>query len=452
MSANTVAQNTWPLKRQTIWAMTLGRWRSDPDSWTCSQFTGYCDLQRLCDVQWSIFEYPHFWRLVRSFLRQVTGKISRASRDALFKFVCDTSFEIPTPPGPLSSWPTTCHSARAITKRRASSSHLIQSCRVVLCLHPVLQRCHIRRRAVSENMDWCSYDLCVLQREALDEVQTYNGSDVSRHDHHDTLCSFRASSKEIALHWKTKWCKKRRYCATSKVSRQCRYSSQETRSIATFCITSTTSVTFDSPGLSGPLRASTRCIRSRRTCLFGLSASLPTTKQSTPSRHESTLPFSKWNPTHCVTTERRTTPCLRSKYEDDYEQTAQYNVSERKRVSSYESPCATPRRWQTDRSSKSHFQHYWHDQYWLLRRQTSVMTDRAQTIVRLWPWTGLVDTQTICRSAYPADRSVTRNCISTRRLDDYQDDLWNPFLSVQKSSWLSSPILTAWLVRITFLS
>ena len=32
--------------------------------------------------------------------------------------------------------------ALATTKRRASSSHLIQSCRVVCVLQPVLQHCH----------------------------------------------------------------------------------------------------------------------------------------------------------------------------------------------------------------------------------------------------------------------------------------------------------------------
>ena len=69
------------------------------------------------------------------------------------------------------------------------------------------------------------------------------------------------------------------------------------------------------------------------TAKFGFSTSLPTIKHSAPSRHEPTLPFSEWNPAHCATTRRRTTPSrdteiwLKSKHEGGGEHTAQYNVA-----------------------------------------------------------------------------------------------------------------------------
>ena len=54
-------------------------------------------------------------------------------------------------------------------------------------------------------------------------------------------------------------------------------------------------------------------------------------KHSTPSRHEPTLLLSEWNPTHCATAERRTTPSQDTEIRSDLstragnEQSAQYN-------------------------------------------------------------------------------------------------------------------------------
>ena len=57
-------------------------------------------------------------------------------------------------------------------------------------------------------------------------------------------------------------------------------------------------------------RGSRQSTSNRRTSLFGLLTSLPTTTYSTPSRHEPTLPSSEWNLIHCATTPSRDTETL----------------------------------------------------------------------------------------------------------------------------------------------
>ena len=54
-------------------------------------------------------------------------------------------------------------------------------------------------------------------------------------------------------------------------------------------------------------------------------------------------------------------------------------------------------------------------------------------------------TQADCRSAYPAGRSLTLNCSSTRRLDGRQNDCVGSFLFVRKCYGCAlSPTSTAW--------
>ena len=117
-------------------------------------------------------------------------------------------------------------------------------------------------------------------------------------------------------------------------------------------------------------------------------------------------------------------------------QTARSNVTKRKHAPSNESPCSTPRRWHTDRPSKSLFQHCSHDRHGLPRRQVSVLADRVQTkpakfrttpyiprFVRLWPRSNLVGTQTNGCCAFSVERHFTHNCSSTRRSDGRQNDI-----------------------------
>ena len=87
-----------------------------------------------------------------------------------------------------------------------------------------------------------------------------------------------------------------------------------------------------------------------------------------------------------------------------------------KHASSNESPCPIPRRWPTDRPSKSQFQH--RAQSVPAEFQTASCVPR---LVRLSPRTDVVGTQADCHSPCPADRSPTLDRSSSRMLDGPYD-------------------------------